>query len=309
MIAVIGCAKETVRVKMRMPREGSSHIGLGESGFGSKASWDEEDDDIKAKNSGSAFNIAVNLASWGYDTEFISAVGDDTVGMAVKAELESAGVGTDGLKIFPGSTAIDVEFFNILGDIEMFRSNRAVLKNITPELLKEKEEILESAEIIVIDGTIPQESIEYMSKKYGNDSGKKLFFDPSDLPGSIKAAEAVSGFYCVMPGRMEAEAMTGETVLSEEQLSEAGEFFSKAGVHKVIITIKGGGLYYKEGSCEGILRPERMITFGSTSGAGDIVSAAVAAGTVDGESIDKIAGRAMDKAAEFLADVKDEKLS
>lgn len=52
-----------------------------------------------------------------------------------------------------------------------------------------------------------------------------------------------------------------------------------------------------------------MITFGSTSGAGDIVSAAVAAGTVDGESIDKIAGRAMDKAAEFLADVKDEKLS
>lgn len=308
MIAVIGCAREIVRVKMRMPREGSTQMAMGESSFGSQAVWDEQDDDIRVKNGGSAFNIAMNLASWGYETEVISAVGDDSVSFAVKNELESAGAGVEGIRTFPEGTAVDVEFFNVLGDVEMLRSHRAVIKNITPDFLKENADILEKAEMIVVDGTIPKESLEYVAKTYGNDSGKKLFFDPADLMGAANASEALSGFYCVMPGRMEAEAMTDKTVLSPEQLSEAGEFFSRAGVSKVVITIKGGGLYYKEGASEGILRPERMITFGSTAGAGDVVSAAVVAGTADGDSIEEIGKRAMDKAAEFLADVKDEKL-
>ena len=45
-------------------------------------------------------------------------------------------------------------------------------------------------------------------------------------------------------------------------------------------------MYYKEGEKEGILRPERMLSFGNTAGAGDVVSAAVVAGTVDGKDIE-----------------------
>ena len=91
--------------------------------------------------------------------------------------------------------------------------------------------------------------------------------------------------------------------MSEEQLSEAGAFFGKSGVERIVITIKGGGLYYREGDREGILRPERLITLGSTSGAGDVVSAAVVAGAVDGKTREEIAADAMEKAALYLADV------
>lgn len=185
----------------------------------------------------------------------------------------------------------------------MAKKNRHVIKNITPEFIRDRAKILEKAEAIVVDGTIPGETIDYVLKTYGGRSGVKLFFDPASSRGGRKVKDSLEGFYCVMPGRMEAESMSGKTVLSEEQLSEAGAFFGKSGVERIVITIKGGGLYYREGDREGILRPERLITLGSTSGAGDVVSAAVVAGAVDGKTIEEIAADAMEKAALYLADV------
>ena len=187
--------------------------------------------------------------------------------------------------------------------------NSTVIKNITPEFLKERSDILDSADIIVIDGTLPRESIEYMAEKYGGRDDVKLFYDPAMMHGGYKAREVIGSFYGMMPGRMESEAITKKTVLSEDQMMEAGAFLHEKGVTRIIITIKGGGLYYKEGMNEGILRPERMLSFGDTSGAGDVVSAAVIAGTAEGHDIETVAKASMQKAAEFLADRKDERLA
>lgn len=315
MIAVIGCVKETVSVKLLPPKEDErQREGFGGYGYPGPYGMappqempqeepEEEDDEITVKGSGCGYNIAVNLAAWGYDTEFISAIGNDTMGSAARAGLDKAGVGQEGLAVFEDSTAVDVELVNIFGDVSMAKKNRHVIKNITPEFIRDRAKILEKAEAIVVDGTIPGETIDYVLKTYGGRSGVKLFFDPASSRGGRKVKDSLEGFYCVMPGRMEAESMSGKTVLSEEQLSEAGAFFGKSGVERSVITIKGGGLYYREGDREGILRPERLITLGSTSGAGDVVSAAVVAGAVDGKTIEEIAADAMEKAALYLADV------
>ena len=77
------------------------------------------------------------------------------------------------------------------------------------------------------------------------------------------------------------------------------------GVDRAVITIKGGGMYYREGDSEGVLRPERVISFASTSGAGDVVSAAVVAGSLEGKTMEETAGDAMEKAALFLNGVED----
>ena len=95
--------------------------------------------------------------------------------------------------------------------------------------------------------------------------------------------------------------MARRTVLSADQLMEAGSYFEEQGVKRTIITIKGGGLYYKEGIAEGILAPERVLSFSMTSGAGDVVSAAVVAADLEGKSIEETGKFAMEKAAEFLA--------
>ena len=306
MIAVVGCAKQAVRIVMRPPDEEN---GMAAGAIEPAAIEPKEDEKMLVESGGCGANIALHLAEMGYETQFISAVGSDAMGAALMHRLEKAGVKTDGVKEVPQTTAVDVDFLNVLGDLEFSRRNSTVIKNITPEFLKERSDILDSADIIVIDGTLPRESIEYMAEKYGGRDDVKLFYDPAMMHGGYKAREVIGSFYGMMPGRMESEAITKKNVLSEDQMMEAGAFLHEKGVTRIIITIKGGGLYYKEGMNEGILRPERMLSFGDTSGAGDVVSAAVIAGTAEGHDIETVAKAAMQKAAEFLADRKDERLA
>lgn len=306
MIAVIGCVKETVSIIMRPSREEP------DQGFGGamqplqpQEEKERDDDKIIVRDSGCGYNIAANLALWGYDVEMISAVGDDTLGTAAIAGLDKAGVGREGVAVLAGDTAIDIEYVNILGDVEMSAKNRRMLKNITPDFLKERAGLLDGAEAIVVDGSLPQETIDYISATYGPRDEVKLFFDPADRFGGARGKGALSGFHCVMPGRREAEAMSGRQVMSEEEMSRAGEFFMNEGVERAVITIKGGGLYYREGTSEGILRPERVISFANTSGAGDVISAAMVAGALEGKSMEETVKDAMEKAALFLGNVED----
>ncbi len=301
MIAVIGSAKEIIKIAMKAPAEDAS------------ASSDpaekemKETDTMIVESGGCGANIAANLASFGYETVFITAIGEDSLGAALKDRMYKAGVRTDMMKTFPGMTAVNVDFLNVLGDLEFTRRNSEIVDNITPEFLESSAEFLERAEAIVIDGTIPAESIRYITDMYGGRNDMRIFYDPASAHGGYKAREILGSFSCIMPGRMEAEAMTRKSVLSQEQLMEAGAFFQDKGVERVIITIKGGGLYYKEGKDEGVIRPERVLSFGSTAGAGDVVSAAVVSGTLEGKGIEETARYAMEKAAEYLADTKDEK--
>ena len=57
-----------------------------------------------------------------------------------------------------------------------------------------------------------------------------------------------------------------------------------------------------------MLAPERVLSFASTAGAGDVVSAAVVAADLDGKSIEDTSAFAMQRAAEFLKSRNDERL-
>ena len=363
MIAIVGCVKESVRVKLEPQKEpdhqefgagyGAAYGGYGmagmpggydmpgmpagygmpgmPAGYGAPENYgmtgipgmqempdgpeedaqapaaaeaEENDDDIAVKSSGCGYSIAVRLASWGHEVEMISAIGDDDMGAAAKAGMEAAGIGCSGVASFADATAVDVDLVNIFGEAAMSYQNRRVIRNITPEFLRERKDILDRAEAIVVDGMIPREAIAYIAEEYGGRDDKKVFFDPAELDGGNKAKDLLYGFHCIMPGRMEAEAMSGKSVLSKDELLAAGRFFTEAGAEKVIITIKGGGLYYREGDSEGILRPEKVLSLYNTSGAGDAVSASVVSGAVNGKAIDEIAADAMAEAASYLADIE-----
>ena len=101
--------------------------------------------------------------------------------------------------------------------------------------------------------------------------------------------------------------MSGQQVLGMDQLMAAGDAFEERGVERVIITLKGGGLYYKEGTQSGLIKPERKLTFAETKGAGDVLTAAVVAASKGEEKLEAAAGAGMEAAAEFLKDVIDER--
>ena len=259
-----------------------NEVGAGGNQFGG---YDpvvaEKDTEIRVSNSGCAYNIA-------------------------RCELENAGVDTAGIKVTACSTPVSVEIHNIIGELQFQRENSTAMEMLTPQMIDECAAILEEADAIVVDGTVPAETLNYISDRYSDKS--RIFFDPGSIAGGSRFAESKLKAYCVLPGRMEAEAMSGQQVLGMDQLMAAGDAFEERGVEKVIITLKGGGLYYKEGTQSGLIKPDRKLTFAETKGAGDVLTAAVVAASARGEEkLEAAAGAGMGAAAEFLKDVIDER--
>lgn len=295
MIAVIGAARAEIKLLMGMngPQQD------GEPGRQSK---------IKTFFCGSGFNIAEHLAQEGCEVCLITVLGNDPLGKAAIEELKDKGVGTAGIKQMEGITPVQVRTYNVLGDIEQEQKNDELLEQLDKSVIEPCSDILDRAEAIVLDGSLPDEAIEYVAGRYGIKGNSRLFFDPESVEGACKVKNSLKGFYCIMPGRMEAEAMTGKSILSPDELMAAGGFFHDKGISRIFITMKGGGLYYKEAMSEGILRPERILSFADTRGAGDVASAAVVAATVRGLNAEETGKYAMTKAAEYLSGMADEKL-
>lgn len=282
-----------------------SEVGFGSRDFGG---YDpvtaDKDSDIKAVSDGCSYNVAKLLsAKDNTDVSFISVVGNDALGLAAKAELEAAGVDVSGVKTISGTTPIGVELHNMMGDLEFCRENSMLTDELTPELIDSCASVIESAEAIFLDGTVPAQTLRHISEKYSEKC--RIFFDPGSIMGGAAFAESELKAYCVMPGRMEAEAMSGQQILGMDQLMSAGEKFEAGGIQRTIITLKGGGLYYKEGAVSGIIKPERVLSFADTKGSGDVLSAEVVYSSINGSSLDEAAAAGMTAAGEYLADADD----
>lgn len=354
MIVIAGGVQAAVRIDMTMPKapEPSKAPGAGQGGvsawereaygeggrFGSMQampSGDPSKDRISVYYTGCGYNVAKLLAAEGRDVSFISAVGEDPLGMAAMEDLRKSGVDISGLQMIDAFrveenqesmnsegpdaagtvanglirqslTSVRVEAKNFLGDTEFWREDDRMLDEITPELIQESRPLLESAELVLVDGGLPEKTIRWIASVCA-DAGIRCYLDPSSVSGGEKAAGALEQLYGIMPGRREAEAMSGLQILSGDQLMEAGAYFAEKGVRHIIITMKGGGLYYKEGMEEEILRPERVLRFSETVGAGDVVTAALLGAFADGRTIGEAARTAMDAAAAYLADCVDER--
>ena len=289
-------------------------VGLSGNQFGGYDPVVEDNKtDIRVKNSGCAFQVAKHLAAdHGAEVAFVSVVGDDAFGLAAKCELEQAGVDISAIRTVHAATPVSVEIHNIIGELQFLRENMAAMDLLTPERLEESAGVLDEADAIFVDGTVPAATLDFISEKYAGKS--RIYFDPGSIDGGVRFAESSMKAHCVLPGRMEAEAMSGQQVLGMDQLMSAGQAFEDRGVERVIITLKGGGLYYKEGLSSGMLKPDRRITFAETRGAGDVLTAAVIAAAEGSApdaggrgSLEEAAAAGMEAAAEFLKDVIDER--
>ena len=296
-------------------------------------------DEITVSHSGCGYSIAKHLACMGNEVAFVSVVGKDPLGMSAIAELAFWGqedftlshknespvkpINVSGIRKVDGQTTVKVQYRNIIGDIEFIKTNDSLAGEITPDVIKEAEEIISASDAIVIDGALSRETIEYIVETYGDKTSEsgdkiKIFFDPASLEGGAKVGPVAGeelgikelGRFCgIMPGRKEAEAMCGKTVLGMDQLEEAGAWFGGKGVKNVIITMKGGGIYYRESQTgnSGIVKPARVLSFGDTAGAGDLTSAVIVNALMSGHSLPEATEFAVKAADGFLAQVDDER--
>lgn len=252
---------------------------------------------ISVSYSGTGRNIAENLAHMGVDTALVAVAGDDFVGRGAKSELAAAGVHTDCMTLMDGrNTAMNVAILNIIGDLVFAVDNADVHECLTKEMLQQAESQIQDSKLVCIDGSLTEEALRYAA-----DTVKcPLFFDPHTEEDAGKVKDFIKAFHTIKPNRAEASAICGMEIFSEQQLMEAGQWFSDQGVERIFITLSGGGVYYKEGEKTGIIRPEQVLPINDTEGAGDAFSAALLDGTIKGMDIESLAAYGMKAAAAAL---------
>ena len=253
-----------------------SQVGLGSGDFGGYSAVANDAADIKVTNSGCAYGVALALGKTDCDDKpevsFVSVVGNDATGIAATEELKRAGVDVSGVRIAEGTTPVEIEIHNFMGDLMFCRENNRLTDLLTPEFIRENEEALNGADDIFVDGSLPVETLNYISDRY---AGKcRLYFSPGSMKGAAAFANSDMAPMCVMSDRMEAEVMTGLQILGMEQLMAAGEAFGERGVAKALINLKAGGFYYKDGTDAGIVKPERELS-SEVESAGNAVSARI----------------------------------
>ncbi len=231
-------------------------------------------------------NITENLARIGAEVGFVSAVGDDFTGRGVIRELGELGANIEHINLLEDeNTAIYLSILNIFGEMELALCNMDILEKVSTRIIENAMEDLKMSKIIGIDTNLTEETIGYLLEKL---DGIPLFLDPVSAAKSERVKNLIGKFHTIKPNRKEAEVITGLTILDENELMQAGKWFEEKGVKRIFITLSGGGVYYKEGSLEGILRPGK-VSIVSATGAGDAFSAAILDGFVKGMNVEETA--------------------
>lgn len=231
-------------------------------------------------------NIVENLARLGTKVNFISVAGDDLPGRGAVRELQDLGVAVEHVRLLPEeNTAVYMSILNLVGDMELAMCNMDVLERISIDFLEEALEPLKQSKVVGIDTNLTEDTLEYATRKLKD---IPLFLDPVSVAKAERARGVIGRFHTVKPNRMEAETISGLSILSEQDLKEAARWFISQGVQRVFITLGAGGVFYMDDKDTGMIRPE-PIQMISATGAGDAFSAAVIHGTLKGFGIGKTA--------------------
>ena len=217
-------------------------------------------------------NITENLARMGASVNFISVAGDDFAGRGAVRELEEIGVDVKNVRLLPEeNTAVYMSILNIIGDMEMGLCNMDVLERISVDFIDASYDSIKNSKMVGIDTNLTEETLEYAAVKLKD---IPIFLDPVSVTKAERARKLIGRFHTIKPNRMEAEILSGMTIMSFEELEKAGQWFIGQGVKRVFITLGPGGVYYRDESDSGVIRPEPM-NIVSATGAGDAFSAAI----------------------------------
>ena len=265
---------------------GGINIDIEGSPFNKLRREDSNPGRISLSYGGVGRNITENIARIGGDVAMVSVIGEDQMGRGAKEELQELGVDVSGVEILAGrNSAMYLSILNEDKDMELAISDMDIVNVITPRFLDKHRELLLGSKAVALDTNLSEETLEYAADILEK---TPLFLDPVSVTKAVKARKIIGKFECIKPNVMEAEALSGLKITSEEELRAAGGWFIQQGVKKVVITLNKEGVYYRSPDREGFIRPKDISPVSAT-GAGDSFSAAILIGMVRGLDIEEIA--------------------
>ena len=124
--------------------------------------------DLNMSYGGCGKNIAENLSLLGYRPSVIAAVGNDVLGKEILNECTRLGIDVSNcLSVSDRNTASYLDIRKPDSTLFMGMSNWKINYELKPDVFSARSRILSKADWIIIDDSIPVESIRYLSNTYG----------------------------------------------------------------------------------------------------------------------------------------------
>lgn len=255
-ICVIGSSSiDLVVTSSRRP--GAGETVLGES--------------FKTVPGGKGANQAVAAARLGAEVVMIGRVGDDTFGTDILENFKANRVNINNVKPVTHSESGTAHIILAEGDNSIVVVE-AANREVTPAYVDEAAEAIRSADIVLIQQEIPEETVIHVSQLCA-EYKTPLLLNPA--PARAVPQEVIDNASYITPNEHEAEILFKGMKPAEALRQHPNKLF---------ITEGSKGVRYFDGH-EEVLVPTYKVEAVDTTGAGDTFNAALAVALAEGKSI------------------------
>jgi len=237
---------------------------------------------------GGAGNVAANLVAMGAEVDVAGVIGDDGWGKALRDLLEKHGIETSACAVDPTRPTI-LKTRMMSGAHQILRVDnedaRPLAGKPSEELVRMLPERVKKARAVVLSdygkGCLNREVIAAVIAA-AKQARVPVLVDPKGADYS-----RYRGATLVTPNRKEAEEAVGRKLGKiEEYAKAADELMALAELEAAVITLGGGGIYFKSRKGEaGHVQAQARAVFDVT-GAGDTVIAQIAFHVADGRTLE-----------------------
>jgi ribokinase len=230
---------------------------------------------------GKGANQAVAIARLGGNVTFISKTGNDSFGKQSIEMFDEENINTDYILSDPHHpSGVALIMVDTSGENCIVVASGAN-GTLSPHDIDKARNIIESADILLMQLEIPMETVEYAAK-LAHRKGIKVILNPA--PAAFLSNELLECLYAIVPNKTEAEMLSGVKVFDWDSARQAADIISAKGVSNVIITLGSKGSLIKEENSYYEVPVEKINAVDSTA-AGDTFCGTLCVGLAEGFSI------------------------
>ena len=213
---------------------GAANIDIGGTPYKPLIPGDSNPGVIRMSYGGVGRNIAHNLSLLGVKVEFITAIGDDTLGKEMLERCEAIGMDTSLSLIVPEASTSTYLFINDDdGEMSLALSHVDIVKHITPEYIESLSDVINSAAVVIADCNLTQETF----LKIKEICKVPLYMDTVSVSQADKIKGHLDGIDTLKPNLLEAEFLTDMIIETDYDCLEAAQALIDQGVRRVFISL------------------------------------------------------------------------
>ena len=232
-------------------------------------------------------NVAEDIANVELRPTFLSIVDNSSIGAEVVKKLNNHKVNTKYLLTKPDGMGTWLAVFDNNGDVAGSISKRPNLLHIADLLDEKGDEIVESADAIVLEIDIDKEIVKRcfdLAEKYN----KKIFALVSNMSIAIHRRDFIKELDCFVCNQLEAGILFADDYSNktpQEMCDILAEKVKQARIKSMVVTMGAQGAVYADLEGNKGVCPAKRVHVKDTTGAGDAFFAGVTIGLTYGKDM------------------------